>query len=164
MIGWGKLVFFDTEEHQIPDGLVQLAAFPQLASQWKIVHDFKPTKFLGLGWSLWVHLEGTSFRFLALRFLDVIPKMALVNEDSTPLVKGRDQLPPVGEWTRIEIGHEAGENGTYFLFVTVGGQMLGRVQVPSPRNGRGFPNVRIGIGHGKSQPGLIRRLVVLERH
>ena len=158
-------MFFDTVEHQIVDGLVQLAAFPQLAPQWKIIHDFKPTKFLGLGWSFWVHLdEGTSFSRLALRFLDIVPKMALVNEDSTPLVKGSDQLPTVGEWTRIEIGHEAGENGSFFLSLTVGGKMLGIVQVPTPRFGRGFANVRIGIGHSRSQPGFIRRLVVLEKH
>ena len=163
MIGWDKLVFFDTEEHQIIDELVQLAAFPQLGPQWKIIHDFKPTKYPGIGWSLWVHLEGTSFSKLTVRFLDIMPKMVVANEDGTPLVKGSNQLPPVGEWTRIEIGHEGGENGTYFLSLTVGGKMLGRVQVPSPRYGRGFTNVRIGIGHGRSQPGFIRRLVLLER-
>ena len=41
--GWGNLVFFDTEEHQISAKKVTLAKITKLGNQWKIIHDFKPT-------------------------------------------------------------------------------------------------------------------------
>ena len=45
--GWGKLVFFDTEEYQIPsqNECEYLATVPKLGPQWKIIHDLKPTNY-----------------------------------------------------------------------------------------------------------------------
>ena len=45
--GWGKLVFFDTEEYQIPsqNECEHLTTVPKLGPQWKIIHDLKPTKY-----------------------------------------------------------------------------------------------------------------------
>ena len=73
-----------------------------------------------------------------------------------------NQLPKVGEWTRIEIGYEKGENGKLFLTFTVGGKMLATMDY---LGGFEFTDVRIGIGvnHQDFQPGFIRRLVVLEK-
>ena len=44
-VGWGNLVFFDSEEHQITDKQVLLASVPKLEAQWKIIHEFKPTGY-----------------------------------------------------------------------------------------------------------------------
>merc|ERR1719370_1780642 len=36
--GWGNLVYFDTEEHQIPNKTVKMSKIPKLGgSQWKII-------------------------------------------------------------------------------------------------------------------------------
>ena len=45
--GWGKLVFFDTEEYQIPNQneCKCLTTVPKLGPQWKIIHDLKPTNY-----------------------------------------------------------------------------------------------------------------------
>ena len=157
--GWDKLVYFDTEENQITDEKVQLVAIPKLGPQWKIIHDFKPTKFLEFRWSFWIALEGTSFSSLGVRFLP--PNIFLANEDGQ--LMGSNQVLIVGEWTRLEIIYEAREEGKFFLTFIAGGKLVGRVRVPSTH--KGFTNVGIGIGHDTyPQPGFIGRLVVLERH
>ena len=44
--GWGKLVFFDTEEHQLSSPGKVVSQIPKLEPQWKVIHDFKPTEYL----------------------------------------------------------------------------------------------------------------------
>jgi len=41
--GWGRLVFFDTEEHQLDGKGQRLARIPKLEAQWKIFWDLRPT-------------------------------------------------------------------------------------------------------------------------
>merc|ERR1719447_1849214 len=43
---WGNLVFFDTQEHQIPNVAHQLVTIPKLETQWKILFDVKLTEHL----------------------------------------------------------------------------------------------------------------------
>ena len=43
--GWGNLVYFDTDEHQITHKRGTIAEIPKLGSQWKVIHDFKPTDY-----------------------------------------------------------------------------------------------------------------------
>ena len=72
------------------------------------------------------------------------------------------QLPKVGEWTRMEIGHEKVDD-KYFLSLSVGGREVGRVEVTNPEL-RKLTDVKVSIGHPdekRCQPGFIRRLVVL---
>ena len=74
------------------------------------------------------------------------------------------QLPKVGEWTRVEIGHEKVDE-KYFLALSIGGREVGRKEVTDPKL-RKLTDVKIGIGHWdeeRRQPGFIRRLVVLEK-
>ena len=122
-----------------------------MATQWKIIHDFKPTKVLSsevfsfglvLAWKPFVNGPVKVFHL-------------------PPVVS--NQLPKVGEWTRIEIGHEVGEDGRYFLTFTVGGEMLGRTGLDWTRE-MSDVSISIGIKVEDSQPGIIRRLVVLEKH
>ena len=69
------------------------------------------------------------------------------------------QLPKVGEWTKLELSHEE-VDGKYFLSFSVGGREVGRKEAgPDLRN---LTDVEIDVG-GSSQPGFIRRLVVLEK-
>ena len=43
---WGNLVFFDTQEHQIPNEFHELVTIPKLETQWKILYDVKRTEHL----------------------------------------------------------------------------------------------------------------------
>ena len=75
------------------------------------------------------------------------------------------QLPKVGEWTRIEFGHEK-VGDKYFLYLSVGGREVGRKRVKNNPELRKLNDVEICMGEGESepcQPGVIRRLVVLEK-
>ena len=120
--GWGNLVFFDIEEHQIPtDGEPKmLADIPRLGTQWKIIHEFKPTEYppagdptkstFGLG--VTAVSAGNPIQLCILMGLSP-PNIRLVHciyeghntIQATPFL-GSSQLPEVGEWTRIEISHE----------------------------------------------------------
>ena len=80
-----------------------------------------------------------------------------------------NQVPKVGEWTRIEIGHEE-EDGKYFLSLAVGGEQVGKEQVKDPAL-KNPTNVKLKIGclPGTVQvrvhplPGFVRRVVVLQK-
>ena len=96
------------------------------------------------------------------------PKIALVfgsnNQFESQQDFGSTQLPKVGEWTRIEIGHEK-VDGMYFLSLSVGGREVGRKEVTDPGL-RKLTDVTFRIGHAERehyQPGFIRRLIVLEK-
>ena len=177
--GWGNLVCFDTEEHQIPQEAMALAKIPKLGSQWKIIHDFKPTEYCPpvprppVGLRLFtgdVNAPGSSV--VGIVFKDSLSKIALYstiqdgnNQYKAKLAVKNTQLPKVGEWTRIEIGHEKVED-KYFLSLSVGGKEVGRKEVFG-RELRKPTDVLICLGHPDeehaNQPGVIRRLVVLEK-
>ena len=79
------------------------------------------------------------------------------------------QVPKVGEWTRIEIGHEE-EDGKYFLSLAVGGGHVGRGEVDDPAL-KNPTDVKLYIGchpgavQGRAHPlpGFVRRMVVLQK-
>ena len=71
-----------------------------------------------------------------------------------------NQLPKIGEWTRIEISHEE-EDGKFFLSFGVAGRELARKEATEFRE---LADVIISIGSDSDlQPGFIRRLVVLQK-
>ena len=177
--GWGNLVYFDTEEHQIPEGngKIILAEFQKLGTQWKIIHEFKPTEYpqgteptckkppvsLVIGLK---ELSGRGYVGIAFPF----PKIDLVyrihkddKQRKTLMFLRSDQLPKLGEWTKIEISHEE-ENGRFFLSLTVGGMVVGREDVTDTEL-RNPTEVKICFGQifWPSQPGFIRKMVVLEK-
>ena len=61
---WGKLVFFDTEEHEVTAEKSTLASVPELAAQWKIIFDFKPTEYPKAGSQhvLWMSTLGSDYK------------------------------------------------------------------------------------------------------
>ena len=153
--------------------MVILARLPKLGPQWKIIHDFKPTEY--------IHEEQPSGS-LCLRVMKPFshglvglcfsfPKIYLDhcilgdnNQTQTGALLQSNQLPGLGEWTRIEISHEE-EDGKYFLSLSVGGKEVGREEVTDPQL-RYLTGVKVTLGHAErelTQPGFIRRLVVLEK-
>ena len=167
--GWGNLVHVDTKEYKITDGEILLVSIPKLAGQWKIIHDFKPTDYpqspsyppisLSLKTSSGDYFLGVLFPhpYIGLELL-------AVGEDSVSDCFKSDQLPKVGEWTRIEISHEE-EDGKHFISLTVGGKESLREEVDDFELSE-IDGIRVLIGQDHDepyQPGFIRGLVVLEK-
>ena len=74
----------------------------------------------------------------------------------------RGPPPAVGEWTRIELGHEE-EDGKYFLSLAVGDAEVVKQEV-TDLDLRNLSGVKIMFGGLKiSQPGCVRRLIVLQK-
>ena len=173
--GWGNLVFFDTEEHQATErmGGKKIAQIPKLGSQWRIIYDFKPTEYLQASTSRWgisLHTgdeltPGSSLIFTGFQLQTIVVALCILNNQAqTKTVVEGTQLLKVGEWTRIEIGHEKVDE-KYFLALSIGGREVGRKEVTDPEL-RKPTDVKIFIGHPvekRCQPGFIRRLVVLEK-
>ena len=164
--GWGNLVFFDTEEHQISHNRKALAKITNLGTQWKIIHDFKPTEYLEQTLSLYVAEEYSRRLLVCLEFQFPMIELehTILDENNQVQIDTAvesNQLPKIGEWTRIEISHEK-VDGKYFLSLSVGGREVGRKHVVDPHL-RKLTDVKVYLG-GKEcfQPGFIRRLVVLK--
>ena len=75
--------------------------------------------------------------------------------------RGSNQMPKVGEWTRIEFSHELVE-GRDFLALSIGGEEVSRGEILGPGL-RGFCDLQVILGLSGSLPGHIRRLAVLEK-
>ena len=169
-LGWGSLVYFDTEEHQISE-VKEIAHIPKLRSQWKIIHDFKPTEYLQAASKEPAGLVligdencfvGICFPFQRMAMADGLTSTTIDTQIQTEV--GSTQLPKVGEWTRIEIIHEKVDD-KYFLSLSVGGREVGRKENTNPELRR-ETDVKVCIGHPDRelcQPGFIRRLVILEK-
>ena len=177
LAGWGKLVYFDTEEHQIKsqgDKRVHLARIPKLAAQWKIIYDFKPTEYLELHCSstycsvqgdhpIGLSAEFSSGNDLQELFISSSKKIHLdvvsMNSDRTFDRVESNQLPKLQEWSRIEISHMK-EDGKYFLSLSVGGNELARKEL-----GRILIDKANIYSSDKylSQPGFMRGLLVLDK-
>ena len=142
-----------------------------MAAQWKIIHQFKPTEYK--------HNQGdhpppdvpnslkimTLDHMLCIKF--PIPNIALHVlglEPSKSEWLENDQLPKVGEWTKIEIGHEKAEDGKYYLSLAVGDKEV-KKEVEHCELWK-MEDVKIVCG-GRDwcpiQPGSIRGLVVCEK-
>ena len=176
-LGWGHLIYFDTEEYEATEKRgVTLATIAKLGPQWKIIHGFKPTEYL----------QPVDYQHL----LSLLSPQCL---DPGPLgnfVQGPDGssttyyicfpranmafrqrwfeeaetsgLPKLGKWTNIEIGQEKDADGRFSLHVSIGGKLIATTlveQVPQ------MVEVKICCGCDfYPQPGLTRRLLVLEKN
>ena len=150
-----------------------MARIPKLGPQWKIIHDFKPTEYLQElrpSGSLCLRVV-KPFRHGVVGLCFCFPNIVLLhsilgdnNQAQTGAFLQISELPQLGEWTRIEISHEE-EDGKYFLSLSVAGKEVGREEVDDPQL-RNLTGVKVTLGHAKkelTQPGFIRRLVVLEK-
>ena len=156
-----------------------LANIPNVGAEWKITHEFKPTKYLqptddhdavssarrNRGpISFLVHLFGPAKKTLYICFppASMALKVQFKAFDTAHVATETRELPIVGEWTKIEIAQEKEEDGRLFLALSVAGNLVGRelVEAPTPD----LAKVRISCGSNSyEQPGLIRRLVVLRK-
>ena len=168
--GWGKLVFFDADEHQITDKEVLLASIPRLEAQWKIIFEFKPTEYpqlhrywdiLEITYDDWINDGGIPN--LAMSVDPEHLNLGLHSPDGSGTAFRMD-LPRLQEWTRIEISHVE-EGGQYFLSFTVGGQTKKSQAYQDKGNLRNLTGVKIYIGSEfeETQPGFVRGLLLLDQ-
>ena len=183
MPGWGNLVFLDTKERRLP-GLIFhpplppacdteetkiLARIPKLGSQFRIIFDFKPT---GLHsddsdtdnyevLNALIMLKDSRPLVFPFTFMGI----RLIYKDDQERTKdtGDMPLPKPGDWNRIEVSHEEGEEGKYFLSLTLEDKKMCREEMAT----NVFASLTdVGIKSGfsrfifNSRHGLIRQLVV----
>ena len=141
--GWGRLRYFDLGEHLINGpAVITLARIPKLGAQWKVIHEFHPVSYQGPEYTdpyhpliaIWVKIaeECYSLAFspngVQLLYEEKIYGDTIQNDISAT---GPDQLPPIGEWTRIEITHAVDEEiGKYAISVSIAGiEVMKEVEV-----------------------------------
>ena len=101
----------------------------------------------------------------------ILAKSPSMDDNPVPprRVAAGNQVPKVGEWTRIEISHKK-EEGKYFLSLAVGGEQVGREEVNEPAL-HNPTDVKLsigcyqGAGQGRAHPlpGFVRRVVVVHK-
>ena len=141
-----------------------VTTIPKLETQWKILYDVKLTEHLQVKnprkyyVALGINVGRDAFVRAAVSPPQIVLGAYLRGADNQ--LQGRnvvtgDQAPNVGEWTRIEIGHEE-EEGKYFLSLAVGGEHVGRREVTDPEL-KNPTDVKLEIGcrPGAAQGGLI---------
>ena len=146
---------------------------PKLETQWKILYDVKRTEHLQVEnprkyydiLSIWVGRDANVRATVSPT--EIFLGGYLFGDDNQLLAQRfvtGNQVPNVGEWTRIEIGHEE-EDGKYYLSLAVGGEHVGREEVTDLEL-KNPTDVKINIGHrGHSLPlpGSLRGVVVLQK-
>ena len=161
----GNLVFFDAEERRIPNSFHPLVRIPKLSSEWKIMFDVQPTEHLQVEdpRKLYLSLYIEVGHVTSVNAIVSPPNITLLHtfDDQGRNVVTGDQVPKVGEWTRIEIGHED-EDGKYFLSLAVGGEHVGRGEVTDPVL-KNPTDVMLFIGNPHPLPGFVRRVLVLQK-
>ena len=155
-----------------------VTTIPKLETQWKILYDAKLTEHLQVEnprkyyVTLGIYIGRDAF----VRAIVFPPQIILGaylrgadNQIHARNVVTGDQVPNVGEWTRIEIGHKE-EEGKYFLSLAVGGEQVGREEVNEPAL-HNPTDVKLsigcyqGAGQGRAHPlpGFVRKVVVVHK-
>ena len=119
-----------------------VATFSTLGKCWKVSFDLKPVE----DWA------NTATRITSDRFF------CEIDLNNYPL--------KIGEWNRIEITHDEGEDGRFFLSLSVGEKELGQMGLGVMEQEK-FTNVEIGFAYSidNAPPDFpsIRRFLVIEK-
>ena len=169
--GWGRLRYFDLEERQIGYRRT-VANIPKVGTQWKIIHDFKPTAYLTddncngetdpgtIDVNLTCSASGLNVGGYCMAF----PVGVELYVFGMPLEVSNVsmQRPAVGEWTRVELTQEFDDNvGTYFVSLSFAGVEVIRAEANPDLD---LVDIDIKLGEPDVQvPGFMRRLIVLEK-
>ena len=144
-----------------------------MASEWKIIHDFKPTAVVFPSTTFGLVLSSSEPR--AVLSLEILhPSSTSVYLRLVNTAKGVDkfvammnQLPKLNKWNQIEITYEE-EGGKYFLSFSVNGRNSNKEEVGDDLvlgSLKGdFNRIKIisDISDGH-QPGIIKEITVLEK-
>ena len=168
--GWGCIRYFDLGEHVTNAAPYDLARIPKLGAQWKVIHEFNPTEYLQDFSKIAIWVRFADLTCYSLAFSPAGVELLFEEEiDGGPLqqdIAGTvpDQLPPIGEWTRIEMTHAVDEEtGRYFISVSFGDIEVMKVMRQLDPEIL-VMDATIGCGeYGNTMLGVMRGLVVLEK-
>jgi len=165
--GWGKLVFFDVEEHEIkPDPEskhYRLANLPNLGAQWKVIFDLKPVKLVQAGRiRLVINLCGKEPG----RHVRVGCMFSKWWMQAPALVEGIDvvnleifEIPKLFQWTRVEVTHERFD-GEFLLTLALDGKLVAKFDA-HPELQRMTDVFIAAVATDSEDEGTIKRIVVL---
>ena len=172
--GWGRLAYYDPDEHKLTNNSKTLARISKMASEWKIIHDFKPTAAVFPSTTFGLVLSSSEPRVvLSLEILHPTSTsvyLRLVNTAKSVdkfVAMNLNQLPTLNKWNRIEITYEE-EGGKYFLSFSVNGRTSNKEEVGDDLvlgSLKGdFKEVEIfTFGYEDNQPWIIKGITVLEK-
>ena len=161
-----ETIYRAAEEHQLVQGTL-LTTLPTLGKEWRVTHDFKPTRYLN-HYANSLHLTiGGEYGQYGDRTPAIWPSTPEDGFHTTSAVNGmksypRDfDRPPVGAWTTIAMSQTL-EGGKYVYRVTMGGQEVHAVENRVPAE---FQDVKVYASNPwyAAQPGSIRNLEIETR-
>ena len=169
--GWGRLIFSDFETHECkmegeagPGGQrVNLANIPKLAKCWKVIYDLKTDEYNESDEEVTLVFteEGKTYCKVIFTCKRAILLKSALNGGQG--VWWDDHEIKIGEWNRIEITQEEGEDGILFLSLSVGGTELGRLDVGNLEQ-KNFSDVKLILAvEIFNKPMILRRLLVVEK-
>ena len=166
--------FFDFGTHHLDGeswkrGDQILVEIPNLAAEWKVIHQFQTRSYqIGdstLPFGLCVRLDARDY---STSYDLAFPNEGLQLWNEEEKVGEFTHLPPAGVWTRIDMTHEKVED-KYFSSVSVEEVEVIRHKVELDPEYVGFPagtffDATIGFGNHEDQlPASIKNLIVLEK-
>ena len=151
------MVFIDGEEHEIKRKKVRLTNIPKLGIQWKVIFDLKPV-FVGRG--LVLILCDSEIDRAGLMFgLSSSQIFASNSQGNIQARQEADEVPKLGQWTRVEMTHEKVDE-EFYLTLSLDGKEVARVEA-HPGLQR-LTDVSITFNAtGSDDQASIRRLIVL---
>ena len=159
---WGRLICFDTDERQVGGEGVSLATIPKLGKRWKVIFDFKPS----------VPPPDCYSPELSFMVDDDLLHSVSFSRSKAILTFGiwigleTDHQLKFGEWNRIEMTHDEGEDGRFFLSLSVGERELGQMDLGNLEQEK-FTNVEVWLTYrvGDVPPDFppVRRFLVIEK-
>ena len=140
---------------------MNLATIPKLGKRWKVIFDFKPSVPPPDRYSpeLSFMVDDDLFHSVAFSRSKAILTFGIWIGLKT------DHKLKIGEWNRIEITHDEGEDGRFFLSLSVGGRELGQMDVGFLEREEFF-NVEVCLNYGPydiPETMFIRRFLVIEK-
>ena len=163
-------LFGCAEKYTLRTAHSAVARISKMASQWKIIQDFKPTDYPALIFAKTILSLSSSTRGFMLE-LNVLPtKIAIYlasTDTSVEEVVASNHVPKLNNWSRIEITYEE-EGGKYFLSFSINGRKSNKEEVSDDFDlgslKGSFEEVVILTGHDEeNQPGTIKCITVLEK-
>ena len=138
-----------------------------MASEWKIIHDFKPTAIVFPSTTFGLVLSSSEPRVVLRLEILLSVYMACMACTGVDKFVASSHVPTLNKWNRIEITYEE-EGGKYFLSFSVNGRNSNKEEVTDDfvlGSLKGdFNGIKIisDISDGH-QPGIIKEITVLEK-
>ena len=151
------MVFIDGEEHEIKRKKVRLTNIPKLGTQWKVIFDLKP---VSVGGGLVLSLCDSEIGRAGLMFgMSVSHIFASNSQGNIQARQEADEVPKLGQWTRVEMTHEKVDE-EFYLTLSLDGKEVARVEAHPGLQRLTDVSITFDAG-GSDDQGSIRRLVVL---